>query len=196
MLDIRMDLRLGFSAEALAAAVQRGHESAVVEIAEYLRVKAVECIQAGVDPWGEPWEPFDPDTRSPTGKLGVRTGAMLASITASPTTPTAGVVRAEVKVGAAYASFFGSRRPILPIVYDRNTNARGRRLKSRSLQADIPEAWMTECAAIDSRHVQAAIDAMSANAQSVQSGGSAAEAMANPWDDAPAPSAGYDAFAD
>lgn len=158
MIALQLHMDPGLTPEELEQAIQRGHESAVVEIAEWLKQRVLECIANGVDPWGDPWEPLDPDTRSPTGRAGFRTGAMYGSVTATPTQATQGVVTATVTVGATYAAFFSARRQLVPLVWDRKVNARGRRLKSRALRHEMPEAWTQHCLEVDARHTLAAIE--------------------------------------
>lgn len=158
MIPVAVHVDLGLLPEELAAAVQRGHERAVVEIAAWLKARVIECINTGTDPWGEAWAPLDPDTRSPTGRIGVRSGAMLASITATPEAPTSGVTTAEVHIGAQYSAYFQGSRALLPLVWQRRVNDRGRRLKSRTARGDMPEAWTQAIVAIDERHVMASIE--------------------------------------
>lgn len=159
MIDLRTTLSVSLTPEAIAQAVQLGHELAAVEIAQVLLAAARRCVETGTDPWGAPWAPLDPDTRSPTWRVGVRTGALLASITATPTAHTPGVTRAEVQVGASYAQYFQGRRPILPLAFDRGFTARGRRSARRVETVDMPAALLAQCVEIDKRHVAAQIEA-------------------------------------
>lgn len=160
MLAVEVSLEVNLTPDQIAAAVQRGHESAMVEIGQTLADVARQCITTGTDPWGEPWAPHDPDTKP--GTLGQRTGAMLASVYSTPTEPTAGVTRAEAGVAAPYAKYFQGRRPILPLTFDRGFTARGRRGRRRVDSVDMPPALLDRLVAIDLRHVQAALDEMKA----------------------------------
>lgn len=164
MLDLQPTLKIGLRPEGLAAAVQRGHESAVVEIAALLLELALKTIDTGIDPWGQPWAPHDPDTRSPTGRIGFRTGALRASLVASPTAPTPGVTRAEVRSTLYYAEFFQGPRPILALSYDRGFTARGRRSRRRVQSVDLPPDVQARCLEIDQRHVTQAVEAARAAA--------------------------------
>lgn len=159
MIDLQVTLSIGLTPEQVTQAVQLGHELAAVEIAQVLLAAARRCVETGTDPWGAPWAPLDPDTRSPTGRVGVRTGALLASITATPTAHTPGVTRAEVQVGAPYAQYFQGRRPILPLAFDRGYTARGRRSRRRVESVDMPPELLQQCVEIDRRHVTEQIEA-------------------------------------
>jgi len=167
VIDLAVTFEINLTPEAIEAAVQRGHERAVVEIGQLLASVARRTISTGVDPWGEAWAPLDPDSQP--GQLGVRTGAMLASIYSTPTEPTAGVTRAEVNVGAWYAKFFQGKRPILPLTYDRGFTARGRRSRSRRDSVDMPPDLLAQCIEIDLHHVQTSIDQARAAARSAVS---------------------------
>lgn len=156
MLSIGTTLSVGFTPAMLAAAIQRGHERAMVEIAAELLRVAQSTIDTGIDPWGDPWTPHDPDTKP--GRLGYRTGNLRASLVATPTQPTAGVTRAEVRATAPYASFFHAKRPILPLTYDRGFTARGRRSRRRTNTVDLPPALLAKLVEIDVRHVRASIE--------------------------------------
>ncbi len=158
MIGLNLTLAIGLTPEALGAAIQRGHERAMVEIAAELLRAARATIETGVDPWGEPWAPHDPDTRSPTGRIGYRTGALLASLVATPTEPTPGLTRAEVTSTLPYAPYFQGRRPILPLTFDRGFTARGRRSARREERVDMPPAMLAKLIEIDERHVMASVE--------------------------------------
>lgn len=158
MIGIEHTFEVYLTPAAIAAAVQRGHERAMPEIGQLLADAARRTIDTGIDPWGEAWAPLDPDTKTKVGRVGFRTGAMYASIGHTPTAPTAGVTRAEVTVGATYAKYFQGARSILPLSFERKTNARGRRLKSRAEKVDLPPALLEQCVAIDFRLVQESIE--------------------------------------
>ena len=147
MIAVRTTVAVTLTEEALTRAVQLGHERAAVEVAAYLLTLARRTFETGVDPWGRSWAPLDADTRSPTGRLGVRTGELLASLTATPTAPTPGVTRAEVRVGAPYASFFQRVRPILPLAFSPDGDG----------GVDMPSEVRSRCGEIHREHVARAI---------------------------------------
>lgn len=167
MLDLSLRLSVGLTPAMIEAAVQSGHETAIVEIADVLLEAARQTILTGIDPYGEAWKPHDKDTRSPTGQIGVRSGAMLASLFAV-TEVSPGVIRAEVSIGAEYSKYFQGQRAILPLAYDRGFTARGRRSRRRVQTVDLPPALLEQCIAIDLRHVTAAIEEARRTAQPVE----------------------------
>lgn len=147
MIQVRTAVTVSLTEEALARAVQLGHERAAVEVAALLLAEARRTIETGTDPYGRPWAPLDPDTRSPTGQVGLRTGELLASITAIPAVHTPGVTRAEVRVGVPYASHFQRRRPILPLAFGPDGDG----------GAQLPDAIRARCAEIHREHVARAV---------------------------------------
>lgn len=166
-----MTFEVNLTPAAIAAAVQRGHERAVVEIGQVLADVARQTITTGIDPWGDAWAPHDPDTKP--GQLGVRSGAMLASVYSTPTTPTAGVTRAEAGVAAPYAKYFQGRRPVLPLSYGRGYTARGRRSKRSVDTVDMPPELLRRLVEIDTRHVQESLAEAKAEAAARAEGAAA-----------------------
>lgn len=166
-MELDLHMQLGLTPAALEAAIMRGQERAVVEIAELLREHAVARFDSATGPDGTPWDPLDPDTKSPTGQIGVRTGTLRGSITATPTSPTEGVRRAEVHVGAWYAGFFQGARPIIPVVWDRAFTRSGRRSRRRRVESvSLPDDVLARISAIVTRHVDASIEGARREAES------------------------------
>lgn len=147
MIAVKTTVTVTLTEETLTRAIQLGHERAAVEVAALLLAAARRTFETGTDPWGRAWAPLDADTRSPTGRMGVRSGELLASLTASPTVPTPGVVRAEVRVGAPYASFFQRTRPILPLSFGPDGDG----------GVDLPGDLRSQCAELHRQHVARAV---------------------------------------